>query len=84
MTNLNKLKLIKEKIESLDKNELREVLKIVKKYNCKFTENNNGIFINMNKLPDSVIYEMESFLEFSNENNKMLNQRDSKIINNVI
>ena len=38
----------------------------------------------MNKLPDSVIYEMESFLEFSNENNKMLNQRDSKIINNVI
>ena len=84
MINLNKLKLIKEKIESLDKNEHREILKIVKKYNCKFTENNNGIFINMNKLPDSVIYEMESFLEFSNENNKMLNQRDSKIINNVI
>ena len=82
MANLNKLKLLKEKIESLDKNEHREILKIIKKYNCKFTENNNGIFINMNKLTDNVIFEMESFLEFSNENNKMLTKRNNVLIIN--
>ena len=77
MANLNRLKFIKEKIESLDDNEHREILKIIKKYKCKFTENNNGIFINMNKLSDSVISEIEAFLEFSNENNKMLTKRNN-------
>jgi hypothetical protein len=77
MANLNRLKFLKEKIELLDDNEHREILKIIKKYNCKFTENNNGIFINMNKLSDSVLSEMDNFLEFSNENNKMLTKRNN-------
>jgi hypothetical protein len=76
MANLNRLKFLKEKIELLDDNEHREILKIIKKYNCKFTENNNGIFINMNKLSDSVLSEMDDFLQFSNANNKMLTKRN--------
>jgi len=83
MTNINKLKSLKEKIESLDKTEHQEVLKIIKKYECKFTENNNGVFINMNKLSKNVINEIESFLIFSEENNKMLVHRDTVISNNV-
>ena len=77
MANLNKLKLLKEKIEGLDNNEHREILKIIKRYNCKFTENNNGIFINMNKLSENVITELEAFLDFSTENNKMLTERNN-------
>jgi hypothetical protein len=82
MANLNKLKLLKEKIEGLDNNEHREILKIIKRYNCKFTENNNGIFINMNKLSENVITELEAFLDFSTENNMMLIERNNVLIIN--
>ena len=77
MTNITKLKSLKEKIESLEKTEHQEILKIIKRYECKYTENNNGVFINMNKLTDNVIEEIESFLVFSDENNKMLVKRDN-------
>ncbi len=83
MTNINKLKSLKEKIESLEKTEHQEILKIIKRYECKFTENNNGVFINMNKLSEDVIKEIESFLVFSDENNKMLIDRDINISNNI-
>jgi hypothetical protein len=76
MANIHKLKSLKEKIESLEKTEHQEILKIIKRYECKFTENNNGVFINMNKLSDNVIKEIELFLVFSDENNKMLIDRD--------
>tara|TARA_Y100001970_G_C13735544_1_gene603631 strand:+ start:87 stop:338 length:252 start_codon:yes stop_codon:yes gene_type:complete len=76
MTNINKLKSLKEKIEALEKTEHQEILKIIKRYECKFTENNNGVFINMNKLSENVIKEIESFLVFSDENNKMLVDRN--------
>jgi len=77
MTNITKLKSLKEKIELLEKTEHQEILKIIKRYECKYTENNNGVFINMNKLTDNVIEEIESFLVFSDENNKMLVKRDN-------
>ena len=76
MTNINKLKSLKEKIEALEKTEHQEILKIIKRYECKFTENNNGVFINMNKLSEDVIKEIESFSVFSDENNKMLVDRN--------
>tara|TARA_B100001093_G_C26692973_1_gene955627 strand:- start:557 stop:808 length:252 start_codon:yes stop_codon:yes gene_type:complete len=76
MTNINNLKSLKEKIEGLEKTEHQEILKIIKRYDCKFTENNNGVFINMNKLSEDVIKEIESFLVFSDENNKMLVDRN--------
>ena len=76
MTNIIKLKSLKEKIEALEKTEHQEILKIIKRYECKFTENNNGVFINMNKLSEDVIKEIESFLVFSDENNKMLIDRN--------
>ena len=74
-----KLRLLKEEIEYLDKSEYYEILKIVQKYNNKYTENNNGIFINMNKLSDETISDIEKFLTFSNENKKMLETHDIEI-----
>jgi len=74
-----KLRLLKDEIEYLDKSEYYEILKIVQKYNNKYTENNNGIFINMNKLSDDTISDIEKFLTFSNENKKMLETHDIEI-----
>jgi hypothetical protein len=67
-----KLKNIRDQIGSLDKNEQHEIFKIIRSNeDNKYTENNNGIFINMNKLDTATLTNIESFLEFSNQNKKI-------------
>lgn len=67
---IKKLKELRDTITELDVCEQSEVLKIVEKNNIKFTENKNGVFINMNKLSDKAIGDIETFLEYINNNYK--------------
>jgi hypothetical protein len=67
---IKKLKELRDIITELDCCEQSEVLKIVEKNNIKFTENKNGVFINMNKLSDKAIGDIETFLEYINNNYK--------------
>ncbi len=67
---IKKLKELRDTITELDVCEQAEVLKIIEKNNVKFTENKNGVFINMNKLSDKAIEDIESFLEYINNNYK--------------
>ena len=62
------LKELREKINSLDNYEHLEILKIIIKNDVKFTENSNGVFVNMNKLDDKSLNEIKSFLSFINNN----------------
>ena len=77
-TNINKFD-IKEKkqlikdISKLKKIEHIEIFKIFKKDNIKYTENSNGIFINISKIPDETLNKVKKFLSFYNKNNKNLN-----------
>ena len=48
------------------------ILKIIKKNTVDFTENNNGIFINMSLLDDSTIAEMTKFVRYVNLQEKQL------------
>ena len=36
-----------------------EIFKLIKKQNISYTKNNNGVFINLNKLPDSLIIKIK-------------------------
>jgi len=65
---VEKLKLLKKEIESLQENEHLEILKIINKSSIKYSENKNGIFVNMNRLPDNIIEEIQSFLKFCKSN----------------
>ena len=65
---INELKKLKEKINSLEMCEHIELLKIFIKNDVKYTENNNGIFINMNKLSNKCIIDINNFLDFINKN----------------
>ena len=66
---VEKLKCLRDQIRELEKDEHFEVLRIIRENeNNKFTENNNGIFVNMNKLDHNTIEKIESFLEFSKKN----------------
>jgi hypothetical protein len=80
--NINELKRIRDLILSLHENEQVEIIKIIKNNNFKYTQNNNGVFINMNKLSDEILEKIDKFLEYSKLNNKLL--EDSNIVRNNI
>lgn len=67
---INKIKELRDTIANLDICEQTEILKIIEKHKIKYTENKNGIFINMNKLSSEVIEEIELFIEFFENNYK--------------
>jgi|SaaInlStandDraft_2_1057019.scaffolds.fasta_scaffold66061_1 hypothetical protein len=68
LKDLKELKELKEKINTLDNYEHLEILKIIIKNDVKFTENSNGVFVNMNKLDEKSLDEIKSFLSFINNN----------------
>lgn len=70
-TNYNDLEKIRKHIESLNNVHHIEIAKILKNNNIKLTENNNGLFVNLNNIDVNVIHEINKYLTFVNiqENN---------------
>lgn len=70
-TNFNDLEKIRKQVESLNNIHHIEIGKILKKNNIKLTENNNGLFVNLNNIDIAVINEINNYLTFVNiqENN---------------
>ena len=66
---------IKNKLVNLSSYELKEIFKIIKINNEKYSINKNGIFINLNILKKTTIQEISDFLHFS-DNNKVLDELD--------
>ena len=71
MNNINKTQLRNE-IQNLDKVHHIKILKIIKENEIKFSENRNGIFINMNSLNDKTITELINLLNYIKEQEKTL------------
>ena len=69
-TSIDKKKLtnLKNKISCLSKIEFIEIFKIIKEEGNKYTENKNGIFINMNKLSINTISKIDSFINYTLQN----------------
>ena len=63
---------LKNQIESLDKIHHVKVFKILKDNNIKFSENRNGIFINMTSFNESTVKEIEKTLLYIKEQEKNL------------
>ena len=68
---------IKNKIVNLSEHELKEVFKIIKNNNEKYSTNTNGIFINLNILKKITIQDISNFLYFS-DNNRILDELDER------
>jgi hypothetical protein len=80
----SELQKIKSKIEKLDKNESIEIFKILVKNEITYSQNNNGIFIDLNFLNDNSLIEIKAFLDFIEENKKHINEIETKIKQNKI
>ena len=70
------LKKMKKKIESLNKQQQTKVMEIFIKKNIQFTENKNGIFINLNKIPLDTMEEISQYLEYINLQEKSLSKQE--------
>lgn len=69
------LNFLKEKIEALDKFHQIEILRIINKNNSSIlNENNNGVFINLTNINDTVIEELEKYLDYVKKQEKQLTE----------
>tara|TARA_X000000368_G_scaffold416490_1_gene410530 strand:+ start:95 stop:370 length:276 start_codon:yes stop_codon:yes gene_type:complete len=69
---------IRKSIESMEKTNQIEFAKILLNNNVKLTENNNGIFVNLNILDNNTINQFISQLDFINNQNNLLNIDENK------
>ena len=61
---MKKIIILRDKIQALDKFHQIEIFKILKTDNVNYTENRNGIFINMNELDHKITTKIEKYLHY--------------------
>ncbi len=67
-----KLIVLKEQIENLDAFHHNKILKVLVKNNIKYSENRNGIFVNMNSFDKNTVKEIEESLQYIKNQEKNL------------
>ena len=78
MPNPNK-KIINEKIAYLSREEHMEIFKIILDHEIPFSQNNNGIFLDMGSLSDDIVVKIEHFIDFCFKNRKDFEEYEKKI-----
>ena len=68
-----KLIVLKDKIENLEAFHHNKILKVLIKNNIKYSENRNGIFVNMNSFNESTMEEIDKTLLYITKQEKNLN-----------
>jgi len=69
---VEKLKQLKKIIDNKSSEHHEKILEIIVKHDINFSENNNGIFLSLNKLPNHVVDEIEKYLKYIDEQEKIL------------
>ena len=72
MNETDQLKKLRDSIEELDIIHQIHILKIFNEHNIDFTENSNGIFINMTLLDNVTLNEIKKFIKYVNLQEKQL------------
>ena len=63
MNNLDIVKL-RNDIETLDKKKQLEILKIFSKNNVVYSENKNGVFVNLSEVNEDILVEVKKYLDY--------------------
>jgi hypothetical protein len=61
---MDNLTALRDNIENLEKHQHLHIVKIIQKNNIDFTENRNGIFLNMKDLNQETIKEILQYLRY--------------------
>jgi signal-transduction protein with cAMP-binding, CBS, and nucleotidyltransferase domain len=97
MSSTKMLQTLKGRIEKMPVYHQIEILRIFKESDILLNENNNGTFINLTELDNSIIDKLDKYISYVNEQETQLNEienekdriqntffKDNKDINNVI
>ncbi len=76
---LNKKKLI-ESVKKLSKDEIVEIFKIFLDNNVHYSENNNGIFINLNNVKEKTLNEINKYIDYIEVKKNDLIDSEIKVI----
>jgi hypothetical protein len=69
-----KMNYLKNKIENLPKENHVEIFKILQKNNVQYSENKNGIFINLIEVSPIIIHEVDQYVQYlETQNNEIKN-----------
>ena len=64
MHTVNKIKRLRDTIEQMEKVHQLQILDICKRHNVQYTENVNGIFINMILLKEAVLLAIDEYINY--------------------
>jgi len=64
MTDANNIKKLRDIIENMNKIHQIHILKILKENDIQFTENSNGIFVNMSLLNKKTLNRIRKFIKY--------------------
>ncbi len=73
--------LLKKEISNLSYTELSEIFNIIRNNTDKYSENNNGVFINLKYIDDNTITKIWEFIHFSKKNKIILD--NTKLDTNI-
>ena len=74
---------LKKELVSLSNTELCEIFNIIRSHTDKYTENNNGVFINLKHLDNTTINKIWDFIDFSKQNKVILDRNNTYSNNGV-
>lgn len=75
---VDKLIFLRNAIEKLDAEKHNEIFKIFKKNNIEYSENNNGIFINLTEVNDTIIDEVETYIKYIEKQEKYISENETQ------
>jgi len=78
MIDIENLKKMKNNIQTFNKQQQIDILKLLVKNNTNISENLNGTFINLSELDYSIILELQNYIDFVNTQDKNLNNVEIK------
>ena len=73
---MSSLRALRDKIEKLDKREHISIIKIILKNKINYTENRNGIFLNMKDLNKASLDEIQKYLLYVSLQHEQLNKTE--------
>ena len=76
--NIEILEKLKTNINNLEYSQKLEIFKLILEHNIQYTQNTNGIYINLSLLNDYMVNIFSNYIVFLKENQKVLNIDEKK------
>ena len=77
-TKTNYLMNLKDGIENMPVVHQIEILRILHKKQTQLNENKNGVFVNISKLTDATLQELENYMKYVIQQEKQLNEIETQ------